>query len=116
MNSRLLCLAVLVFGAPLLPNVSAADGVSGPLTLNVSNGVKTVTWPRQLIPALDINQLATGFEVNSLAPVATGSVAISPAGYRWSGSNTAPGQFFSLTLEQLDPEALFTASVLNRIA
>lgn len=96
---------------------SAATGVSGPLTLEVSsNGLKQVSWPRLLIPALETNQLSVGPTVTGLAPLPVDSVAVSPAGYVWAVSNALPAQFYALRLEQMDPNRLLSANLLNRIA
>ncbi len=81
-----------------------------------SNGLKNVSWPRPLLPALELNQLSTGPSVDSLVPIPGDIIARSPSGYSWSTSNALPSQFYSLKLQQLDPAALLSANVLNRVA
>src|SRR5437867_4564773 len=116
MGTRLFVLAACVHLA--LPLHSpAADGSSGPLTLSVSsNGARTVTWPRLLIPALQTNRLSLGTNVGSLTAVAPDLITVATNGYVFSTTNTLPNQFFGLTLAQMSSNALLTANVLNRLA
>ncbi len=116
MHARLLPL-VAFMASFAASNLIAATGTSGLLTLDVStNGVKTLSWPRPLLPALEVNQLSGGPGVSSLTPVSPDSIARSPAGYSWSVSNALRAQFYSLKLQPLNPPALLTANVLNRVA
>src|ERR1051325_11264653 len=89
----------------LLPlDTPAADGSSGPLQLSVSsNGVKTVSWPRLLIPALQTNQLSTGpsLDAGALTPVPREWIGVTANGYAMTTTNSLPNQFFGLTLGQL---------------
>ena len=112
MNMRLV-VAVACVG--LLPfQLSAADAVSGPLHLNVNtNGVKTVTWPRSLVPALEINQLRAGQYLTNLIPVTPTTSATN--GYSFSTASSSNTLFFSLTQGQMSSNALLSASVLNRL-
>ena len=110
MNTRLF-VAVACVG--LLPfQLSAADAVSGPLHLNVNtNGLKTVTWPRLLVPALDVNQLRAGLQVTNLVPVAPNSITVGTNGYSFSTASSPGTLFFSLTQGQMSSNALLTANV-----
>ena len=111
-------LFVLAFCAAISPhsNLSAAEAISGPLRLTVSNTVKAVTWPRPSIPALETNLLRVGLSVDGLGPISRDSIASSPAGYAWGTTNSTPRMFFSLTQSQMSSNALLSASVLNRLA
>jgi len=116
MNVRPLLLAAFVGSAVLSSSLHAATGVSGILSLNVgTNGFKTVSWPRPLIPALDVNQLWFGSSVTSLGPVPGDSLNATPQGYTLTLQNSLDSQFFSLVLEQKPPSALYSANVLNRV-
>jgi uncharacterized protein (DUF1800 family) len=116
MNVRPLLLAAFFGSAVLNPCLHAATGVSGILSLDVgTNESKRVSWPRPLLPALDINQLSSGSSVTSLVPIPGDSIVITPLGYSWTVQNSWDSQFFSLTLEQKDPSALYAASILNRV-
>ena len=76
MNTRLFVLAACV-GLSLCDQVRGADAYSGPLRLNVNtNGVKTISWPRPLIPALETNRLTTGTRVTGMVPVPSNLIAI----------------------------------------
>jgi uncharacterized protein (DUF1800 family) len=113
MNTRLLALAA----AFLLPStLSAADAVSGPLTLSVSNGTKRVAWPRVLIPALETNKLSVGASVTAFTEIPASLINPGVAGYSYSVSNALGQQFFALTQAQMSSNALLTANVLNRLA
>jgi uncharacterized protein (DUF1800 family) len=81
-----------------------------------SNGVKTVSWPRQLVPALETNRLNFGVRVDNMIPISRDSLAVGTNGYSFSLSNGLSTSFFSLTLGQLSSNALLTANVLNRLA
>src|SRR5688572_11619031 len=115
MNTRLLVLAVCVgFGS--LARLPAADAVSGPLTLTVSNGVKTVAWPRPLIPALETNRLTQGETPQTMVEVPATVIGTGLGGYTWTTSNALGSQFFGLTQSQMSSNALLTANALNRLA
>ena len=113
MPTRLILLALTL--AFLLPQPSSAQQVtSGPLTLSVTNNIKTLVWPRSLLPALETNLLSVGTSPTNLAPA--NGVAIYTNGYWWGVSNTLPMLFWSLKQGQMSSNALLTANVLNRIA
>lgn len=114
MNTRLF-VAVACVG--LLPfQLSAAEAVSGPLRLNVNtNGLKTVTWPRLPVPALDVNQLRAGLQVTNLVPVAPTAITVGTNGYSFSTASSPDRLFFSLTQGQLSSNALLAAGALNRL-
>ena len=102
----------VILTSPLL----AADGASGPLDIAVgTNGVKTVSWPRMLLPALETNRLATGSQVGALTEVPRDAIAIYTNGYVFGVSNQLPAQYFSLTLGQMPSNKLLVANLLNRI-
>src|SRR5258705_6988142 len=101
MNMRLLVLA-LGFGCLASPNLRAADAVSGPLTLTVSNGVKALAWPRPLIPALETNKLSQGASLGSMLEVPRDLISIGLGGYAWATSNALSSQFFGLTQGQMN--------------
>jgi hypothetical protein len=96
--------------------VPAADFAPTTLSLSISNGVKTITWPRPLVPALESNRLETGEFVTNLQEVPSGNVLLSPAGYAYVTSNGLPSQFFSLQLRGMSSNALLSANLLNRLA
>lgn len=114
MNMRLFVAVACVGLLPL--QLSAADADAGPLHLNVnSNGLKTVTWPRLLVPTLEINQLHTGIYLSNLVPVAPTAITTTTNGYSFSIGSSPASQFFSLTQGQMTSNALLTASALNRL-
>ena len=116
MNARPLLLAAFVGSAVLSPCLHAATGVSGILSLDVAtNGIKTLSWPRPLLPALDINQLSFGSSVTGLLPVPGDAVTATALGYSWSVQNSLDSQFYSLKLEQKSPASLYAANLLSRI-
>src|SRR6185503_3273076 len=101
----------------LTSSLRAADAASGPLNVFVgSNGVKTLAWPRQLLPALETNRLATGAQAGNLGEVPRDAISLFTNGYVYTVSNHLPVQFYSLTLGQMPSNKLFTANLLNRIA
>jgi uncharacterized protein (DUF1800 family) len=110
-------LFVAVACAGLLPvQLFAADADAGPLHLNInSNGLKTVTWPRALVPTLEVNQLRAGVNVTNLVPVAPAAITTTTNGYSFSVGTSLDALFFSLTQGQMTSNALLTASVLNRL-
>jgi uncharacterized protein (DUF1800 family) len=113
MNTRLLVLAAaLLVSLPL----SAAEAVSGLLTLTVSNGVKSLAWPRTLIPALETNKLSVGTTVTALTEIPAPLINVGIAGYSYSASNALSQQFFALHQAQVSSNDLLTANVLNRLA
>jgi uncharacterized protein (DUF1800 family) len=117
MNTRLFAVAACGLFLPfLLPQSPAADADAGPLHLNInSNGIKTVTWPRLLAPALEVNQLRGGVYLSNLIPIASTSIATTTNGYSFSLGGSANNLFFSLTQGQMSSNALLAASVLNRL-
>jgi uncharacterized protein (DUF1800 family) len=116
MNARPLLLAAFVGSAVFSPVLHAATGVSGILTLDVAtNGTKRVSWPRPLLPALEVNQLSVGPTIDGLAPIPSDVVVTTPSGYSWTVVNSLDSQFYSLRLEQKTPSSLFSANVLNRV-
>jgi hypothetical protein len=115
MNTRLIVLAVCV-GNFLAPNLPAADAVSGPLSLNITNGVKSLSWPRPLIPALEVNTLSQGPSPDSMFEIFRDLINVEAGGYTWSTTNEWVSQFFGLTQSQMSSNALLTAGVLNRLA
>jgi uncharacterized protein (DUF1800 family) len=115
MNMRLFVAVACVGLVPL--QLSAAEAVSGPLRLDVgTNGLKTVTWPRLLVPTLDVNQLRAGLTVTNMVPIAPNAIATTTNGYTFSTGTSPDALFFSLTQGQLSSNALLTANVLNRLA
>jgi uncharacterized protein (DUF1800 family) len=95
----------------------AADPPPTSLTVTVgSNGTKTVTWPRPLIPALETNRFFTATNITHFVEEPPGNIAAGPAGYAFTTSNAHPHQFFWLELAQMSSNALLTANVLNRLA
>ena len=114
MNSRLFGLALCLGFAS--SQLQAQSGTSGPLTLSVTNGVKTLTWPRPLIPALETNQLAFSLNLNNWNVVTPELLNISTSGYAWSLTNGLSLGFFSLKQAQLSSNALLSANILNRVA
>lgn len=116
MSTRLFVL-VACLGLVAPRALPAAQGSSGPLNISVTtNGVKTVSWPRPLIPALEINQLSTGITPEAPALVAQDLVSFTTNGYSYSVSNALARQFFNLKLAQKSSNNLLTANILNRIA
>ena len=116
MKTRTFVLAVCVgFLAQL--QTFAATATSGPLQLTVStNGVKTVSWPRLLIPALETNKLSAGTTVSSFTEVNSSLLNITTNGYALTFTNALANQFFKLSQGQMSSNALLTANVLNRLA
>jgi len=114
MNMRL---SVAVACVGLLPfQITAAEAVSGPLRLNIdTNGFKTVTWPRPLVPTLEVNQLRAGLQVTNLIPIAPNAITTTTNGYTFSTGTSQDALFFSLTQGQMSSNALLTANVLNRL-
>src|SRR5688500_10108867 len=106
----------LALGA-MVSSVVAADPPPPSLTLTVTNTLKTVTWPRTLLPALEQNALfvATTNLTNSTA-VPPAAIAANPSGYVYRTATTAPHQFYSLALLQMSSNDLLRANVLNRLA
>jgi uncharacterized protein (DUF1800 family) len=114
MNMRFF--AVVAFGFSIPLQLPAADADAGPLHLTInSNGLKTVTWPRPLVPALEVNQLRAGIYLSNLVPVAPTAISTTTNGYSFSIGSSPPALFFSLTQGQMTSNALLTASVLNRL-
>src|SRR5215207_10890307 len=101
----------------MVSSVLAADPPPPALTLTVTNTLKTVTWPRTLLPALEQNALfvATTNLTNFTAVPAAGITA-SPSGYLYRTATTAPHQFYNLALLQMSSNDLLRANVLNRLA
>jgi uncharacterized protein (DUF1800 family) len=117
MQTRLSAVAALLLGVLIQSNGLAADPPPVQLNLTVNtNGVKTVSWPRPLLPALETNLLSSGATVTGLLPVPPASVAVSPGGYVHTTSNQLPAQFFNLQLVQKSSNDLLVANVLNRLA
>src|ERR1051326_1374181 len=86
-------------------SVAAADPTpKAPLSLTVSNGTKTVSWP--LIPALDGLRFTVGNSVTNVTGVSNAAVTRGFAGYAFSLSNALPMQFYSLQLTQMNTNAL----------
>lgn len=96
--------------------LSAADANAGPLHLTINtNGFKTVTWPRPLVPALDVNQLRGGSVLTNLNPINPAAITTTTNGYSFSTGISPDTLFFSLTQGQMSSNALLTASVLHRL-
>jgi uncharacterized protein (DUF1800 family) len=116
MNTRFIA-AIICAGLFFSPKpIPAADADAGPLHLNIStNGVKTVSWPRPLVPALDVNQLRAGATLTNLVVVAPSLISAGVHGYSFSTPTTLDTLFFSLTQGQMSSNALLTANVLNRL-
>lgn len=95
---------------------AAAEPPPTVLNLTVSNRVKTVTWPRPMIPALESNRLLSAPSVTNFAEVASTNIGLAPWGYTYVTTNDFPAQFFNLQLLPLSSNALLSASVLNRLA
>jgi len=116
MKTRIFVLAVCM-GLLAQLQTFAATAISGPLQLNVStNGVKTVSWPRPLIPALETNKLSAGTTVGSFIEVNSSLINITTNGYALTFTNALANQFFKLSQGQMSSNALLTANVLNRLA
>ncbi len=115
MQRRFLLLAALCGALGTIPPL-LADPPPTSLHLSVSNSVKTVTWPRALLPSLQTNRLMAATNIASFADVPSNSVAVAPGGYTYVTSNGLPQQFFNLQLLQMSSNALLTASALNRLA
>ena len=113
MHSRMLFWATCV-GAFLGTADQLSAQLKAPLSLSVSNGVKTVQWP--LVPALDSYQFSTGATVNGTVPVAPFWIRKDTTGYSFATTNNMPQQFYSLQLNQMSEDALLSANLLNRIA
>jgi len=86
------------------------------LDLTVSNTVKTITWPRALLPALDQNRLMAATNITNFAQVPGSNITALASGYTWRTTNSFPGQFYNLELIQLSSNDLLRANVLNRLA
>jgi len=93
MQIRLLLFAALC-GAFASHSPLLAAPPTGPLHLSVSNNVKTVTWPRALIPALATNRLRIARNPTNFIDVAPNSVAIAPSGYTYTISNAFSEEYF----------------------
>lgn len=116
MKTRTFVLAVCL-GVLSQASSFAADAVSGLLNLSVSNnGVKTVHWPRVLVPALETNRLSAGTSVGSLLPVNPDIITTTTNGYSLTISNQLNSQFFMLHRAQMSSDALLTANALNRLS
>jgi uncharacterized protein (DUF1800 family) len=108
--------AVFALGATTM-DVSAADPPPiGGLRVTVTNLIKTVTWPRAQLPALETNLLRSGTNINNMAPVLQASITANTNQYVYRTVNTFPRQFYSLQLMQMSSEDLLRANVLNRLA
>lgn len=94
----------------------AANAVSGLLNLSVSNGVKSVSWPRVPVPALETNRLSIANTLGINFVVNPDSIATTTNGYSLTLSNQLPNQFFILTRGQMSSNDLLTANALNRLA
>ena len=77
--------------------------------------MKTVSWPRALLPALEINQLRAGVQVTNLVPIAPAAITAGTNGYSFSIGSSLDTLFFSLTQGQMSSNALLTANALNRL-
>lgn len=116
MKTRTLVLAVCL-GLLSFWSARAATGISGPLQMDVtSNGVKTVSWPRPLVPALETNALSVGTSVENFIAINPALIATTTNGYSLSFSNALPSQYFKLFQAQMSSNALLTANALNRLA
>jgi len=115
MQKPALMLAVLI-GSFASHGLLAADLPPHPLVLTLSNGVKTVTWPRALLPALDTNRLMVSTNLPAFSDIPATNVASAPSGYTYRTSNGLPQQFYNLQLIQMDSNALLTANALNRLS
>jgi uncharacterized protein (DUF1800 family) len=114
MNTRIIAVLTCGFFLPL--QLPAADADAGPLHLNInSNGLKTVTWPRPLVPALEVNQLRAGIYLTNLVPITSAAITTATNGYSFSVSSSPDTLFFSLTQGQMTSNALLAASALNRL-
>src|SRR6266436_3468003 len=114
---KLALLLTTVFIGSFAPDGLRADDLPPhPLTLGVSNGVKTVTWPRALLPALDTNRLMVSTNLPTFSDIPATNVAAAPSGYTYLTTNGLPQQFYNLQLIQMSSNALLTANVLNRLA
>jgi len=101
----------------LLPfRASSADGSSGALHISVSNSVKTISWPRPVIPALETNRLQVGGVPTVLFDVSRAAIATTTNGYSWRVTNSLVNQFYALTVAQMSSNQLLTANALNRLA
>ncbi|MBK8000157.1 MAG: DUF1800 family protein [Verrucomicrobia bacterium] len=116
MKTRIFVLAVCLGFLSQLP-LRAASGISGPLQLTLhSNDLKSVTWPRALIPALETNALSVGTTVDNFSDVNPAGIVITTNGYSLQFTNSQPSLYFKLLQAQMSSNALLTANVLNRLA
>jgi len=116
MKTRIFVVTVCL-GFLAQPQTFAATALSGPLQLHVSsNGVKTVSWPRPLIPALETNKLSLGSALSSFTDLNPLLISTTTNGYSLTLNNSLASQFFKLTQGQMSSNALLTANVLNRLA
>jgi uncharacterized protein (DUF1800 family) len=96
---------------------SLTDAVSAPLSpvfLHKTNNVKTVSWPRPVLPAWETNRLLVGTTVTNMTAVPNFSVGT--AGYTYTTTNVFPQQFYGVHIAQKSSNDLLIANVLNRLA
>lgn len=95
----------------------APSAILAQLSLTVSNTVKTLTWPRASLPALEENRLLATTNLNNPFAIVPGSnVLVAPSGYTYRHTNTSPQGFYHGQLLQLSSNDLLRANVLNRLA
>lgn len=99
--------------AALLSTLAPAPAAS-PLLWVGTNGHKAVLWPRQ--PALEVNRLSVGTNLEALVDVPGASVWRDRSNYIWSTTNDLPRQFYRVEQRLLGSNALLSANVLNRLA
>src|SRR5437867_7106356 len=117
MQKRVLALAVLT-GAVATHTLFAADPPPTSLSIGITTNrnIKTVAWPRALIPALQTNRLLSATNIASFSDVPPNNITVAPGGYTYTTSNTLQRQFFNLQLLQMSSNTLLTANALNRLA
>lgn len=96
--------------------LSAADPPPPELRLTVTNFLKTVTWPRTPLPALETNRLLVTINLSNYTAVAPSAIVPTPSQYVYRVVNNLPRSFYSLQLLQMSSNDLLRANILNRLA
>lgn len=105
MKTFIFVLAICLGFLSHLP-LQAASGVSGPLQLTLhSNDLKSVTWPRALIPALETNALSVGTTVDGFSAVNPAAIVTTTNGYSLEFTNSQPSLYFKLVQAQMSSNA-----------
>src|SRR5688500_2985460 len=117
MRTRILSTSVVALTAFLCVTVFAADPPPPTqLNLTVENALKTLTWPRAPLPALEQYRLWVATNLTNFSQVSSATIQTSPSNYSWRTIHSLPQQFYTLDVIQMSSNDLLRANVLNRLA